>query len=93
MSIFVDIESFLRRFDSSTNAPLNNFDNCLRAILYMKKAFTLTVIRQVLRKKNIFFQKPKFCTFREILIFQSHSTDGKRSNSKQKTSVKLDIIN
>ena len=43
-------------------------------------------------EKNI-FRKPKFCTFREILIFQSHSTDGKRSNSKPNTSVKLDIIN
>ena len=31
--------------------------------------------------------------FREILIFHSHSTDGKRSNSKPNTSVKLDIIN
>ena len=59
----------------------------------MTKAFTLTVIIQVLRKKTIFFQKSKFCTFREILTFQSRSTDGKRSNSKPNASVKLDIIN
>ena len=26
------------------------------------------------------FQEHKICTFREILIFQSHSMDGKRSN-------------
>ena len=58
----------------------------------MTKAFTLTVIIQVLRKKNIIFQKLNFCTFREILVFQSRSTDGKRSNSKPNTSVKLVII-
>ena len=92
LSIFVDIANFLRRFDTSTNSPLNNFDICLRAIHYMTKPFTLTVVIRDLRKKTIFFQKPKFCTFREILIFQSHSTDGKRSNSKLNTGVKLDII-
>ena len=48
---------FLRRFDSSTNAPLNNFHICLRAIRYMTKAFTLTVIIQVLRKFLHFFTK------------------------------------
>ena len=37
-------KNFLRRFDSSTNAPLINFDICLRALRYMTKAFTLTVI-------------------------------------------------
>ena len=58
----------------------------------MTKAFTLTKIIQVV-KKNILFEKPKFCTFREVLIFQSHSTDGKCSNSKPNASVKLDIIN
>ena len=92
LSIFVDIANFLRRFDTSTNSPLNNFDICLRAIHYMTKPFTLTVVIRDLRKKTIFFQKPKFCTFREILIFQSYSTDGKRSNSKLNTGVKLDII-
>ena len=59
----------------------------------MTKAFTLTVIIQVLIKKPIFFQKPKFFKVREILKFQSHSIDGKRSNSKPNTSVKVDIIN
>ena len=93
LSIFVDIANFPRRFDSSTNVPLNNFDICLRAIHYMTKAFTLTVFIQVLRKKPSFFQKPKFCTFREIVILQSLSTNGKLSNSKPNTSVKLDIIN
>ena len=90
---FVDIANFLRRFDSSTNAPLSNFDTCLRASHFMTKAFTLTVIIPDLRKKPIFVQKPKFCTFRENLRIQSHSTDGKRSNSKPNTIVKLDIIN
>ena len=85
--------NFVRKFDISTTAPVNNFDICLRAIHYMTKAFTLTVIIQVLRKKPSFFQKPKFFTFREIVIFQSLSTNGKLSNSKPKTSVKLDIIN
>ena len=53
----------------------------------------MTVIIQVLRKKNIFFRKPKFCAFRETLKFQSHSTDGKRSKAKPNISVKLDILN
>ena len=44
------------------------------------QAFILTIIRQFLRKKNIIFQEHKNCTFREILIFQSHSTDGERAN-------------
>ena len=42
------------------------------------QAFILTIIRQVLRKKHHFSRTQNF-TFREILIFQSHSTDGKRS--------------
>ena len=83
---------FLRRFDNSTNAPLSNSDICFRAIHFMTQIFTFTVVIHVLRKKTINFQKPKFCTFREILIFQSHSTDGKLSNSKPNTSVKLVFI-
>ena len=61
--------NFLRRFYISTNDPLKNLDIFLRAIHYMTKAFTLTVIIQVLKKKSPIFRKPNFCTFREILIF------------------------
>ena len=77
---FAQNANFLRRFDISTNAALKKLDIFLRAIHYMTKTFTLTVVIQVLKKKSPIFRKPKFSTFREILIFQPRSTDGKRSN-------------
>ena len=64
--MFVDIANFLRRFDSSTNTSLNNFDICLRAIHYMTKAFTLTVIIQVLRKKPFLFNNPNLYISRNL---------------------------
>ena len=63
---FVDNANFPRRFDSSTNFPLNIFDICLRAIHYMIKIpmIKLTENIQVFRKKSIFFfEKPEFGTF------------------------------
>ena len=62
------IANFLRRFDSYTNVPSNNFDICLRAIHYMTEASTLTAIIQVSGKKTSLFKNPKFVRFEKSYL-------------------------
>ena len=55
-------------------------------------SFLFPLFNSVKKRVGKLYQQPKICTFRENLIFLSLSTDGKLSNSKPNTSVKLVII-
>ena len=55
-------------------------------------SFLFPLFNSVKKRVAKLYQQPKICTFRENLIFLSLSTDGKLSNSKTNTSVKLVII-
>ena len=57
---------FLRRFDSSTNDPVNAFESCLRTILYMTKASLLTAKKQFLRKRPFFFKTQTVYVLRNL---------------------------
>ena len=55
-------------------------------------SFLFLLFNSVKKRVGKLYQQPKICTFRENLIFLSLSTDGKLSNSKPNTTVKLVII-